>query len=452
MSEEGYFGESESEVEVSGSDVPAPARSFDDLSLHSILNDNIRKCRFAVPTLVQKYAIPICLAARDLMACAQTGSGKTAAFCFPIIEGILREPVPGREGRRRVSIPLALILSPTRELAQQIADEAFKFCYQTGVRVGVVYGGTRLWSDNLGGVDILVATPGRLNDLLDREMVELRKLKYLTLDEADRMLDMGFEPQIRRIVEESGMPGAELRQTLMFSATFPKKIQRLAGEFLRKDYVFLAIGEVGSSTSRIEQEIIFVQRNQKHDCLGMVIDRQQMHGSKSNKTLVFVGTKLKADDLEIWLRSRGYVAIAIHGDKTQEERRRALKSFKSGSTPLLVATEVASRGIDIPDVSHVINFDLPTNIDDYVHRIGRTGRAGKRGFATALFCDGDAPLAHKLVHLLESCNQQVPDWLIQKAAESSTVTDRHERRMGSSWDAPKRSWMTNKHGRNSFYW
>ncbi|EFJ16112.1 hypothetical protein SELMODRAFT_52119, partial [Selaginella moellendorffii] len=431
-------------VEVSGSDVPAPARSFDDLSLHSILNDNIRKCRFAVPTLVQKYAIPICLAARDLMACAQTGSGKTAAFCFPIIEGILREPVPGREGRRRVSIPLALILSPTRELAQQasielslpisfsfvsfprsfwwqIADEAFKFCYQTGVRVGVVYGGTRLWSDNLGGVDILVATPGRLNDLLDREMVELRKLKYLTLDEADRMLDMGFEPQIRRIVEESGMPGAELRQTLMFSATFPKKIQRLAGEFLRKDYVFLAIGEVGSSTSRIEQEIIFVQRNQKHDCLGMVIDRQQMHGSKSNvrKTLVFVGTKLKADDLEIWLRSRGYVAIAIHGDKTQEERRRALKSFKSGSTPLLVATEVASRGIDIPDVSHVINFDLPTNIDDYVHRIGRTGRAGKRGFATALFCDGDAPLAHKLVHLLESCNQQVPDWLIQKAAESS---------------------------------
>ncbi|KZV29242.1 DEAD-box ATP-dependent RNA helicase 37 [Dorcoceras hygrometricum] len=370
------------------------------------------------------------------MACAQTGSGKTAAFCFPIISGIMKnsqsDPRPTR--MPRMSFPSALILSPTRELSVQIHEEAKKFAYQTGVRVVVAYGGAPI---NLQlrelerGVDILVATPGRLVDLLERARVSLQMIRYLALDEADRMLDMGFEPQIRKIVEQMDMPPPGLRQTLLFSATFPKEIQRLASDFL-SNYVFLAVGRVGSSTDLIVQRVEYVLETDKRSHLMDLLHAQRENGLHSRQalTLVFVETKKGADSLEHWLYSNGFPATAIHGDRTQQEREYALRSFKSGKTPILVATDVAARGLDIPHVAHVVNFDLPNDIDDYVHRIGRTGRAGKTGLATAFFNDNNASLAKSLADLMQEANQEVPAWLSRFATRSSSM--KNNRRGGGS--------------------
>ncbi|KAG5113255.1 hypothetical protein JHK82_036524 [Glycine max] len=416
-------------VEASGKDVPAPVNTFNEADLDEGLKRNIERCKYVKPTPVQRHAIPIVSAGRDLMACAQTGSGKTAAFCFPIISGILKGryrsgfssmPSPGAA----IAYPAALILSPTRELSCQIRDEANKFAYQTGVKVVVAYGGAPITQQLRllkKGVDILVATPGRLVDIIERERVSLTKIKYLALDEADRMLDMGFEHQIRKIVEQMHMPPPGIRQTLLFSATFPNGIQKLASDFL-SNYIFLSVGRVGSSTELIVQKIEPVQDMDKRDHLIKHLRRQSVHGfnGKHALTLVFVETKRGADVLEGWLLRSGFSAVAIHGDKVQMERERALRSFKSGVTPILVATDVASRGLDIPHVAHVINFDLPRDIDNYVHRIGRTGRAGKSGLATAFFSDKNSPIAKSLIGLLQEANQEVPSWLNQYAEGSSS--------------------------------
>ncbi|ESW26986.1 hypothetical protein PHAVU_003G163700 [Phaseolus vulgaris] len=415
-------------VEASGNNVPPPVNVFDDTDLDEGLKKNIKRCKYVKPTPVQRHAIPIATAGRDLMACAQTGSGKTAAFCFPIISGILKgRSSPGFSPVSRgaaVAYPTALILSPTRELSCQIRDEANKFAFQTGVKVVVAYGGSPIIQQLRlleKGVDILVATPGRLVDIIERERVSLARIKYLALDEADRMLDMGFERQIRKIVEEMHMPPPGIRQTLLFSATFPNDIQKLASDFLM-DYIFLSVGRVGSSTELIVQKIELVHDTDKRDKLVDHLRRQKVHGTNGRHalTLVFVETKRGADALENWLLKSGFPAIAIHGDKVQLERERALRSFKSGNTPILVATDVASRGLDIPHVAHVINFDLPRDIDDYVHRIGRTGRAGKSGLATAFFSDKNSPMAKALVGILQEANQEVPSWLIQFAEGSSS--------------------------------
>nr|KYP51114.1 DEAD-box ATP-dependent RNA helicase 52B [Cajanus cajan] len=412
-------------VEASGKDVPPPVKAFHETDLDEGLKRNIERCKYVKPTPVQRHAIPIASAGRDLMACAQTGSGKTAAFCFPIISGILKgrsasafSSMP-RAAAVAVAYPTALILSPTRELSCQIRDEANKFANQTGVKVVVVYGGAPVTHQLRlleRGVDILVATPGRLVDIIERERVSLMRIKYLALDEADRMLDMGFEHQIRKIVQQMQMPPPGVRQTLLFSATFPNDIQKLASDFL-SNYIFLSVGRVGSSTELIVQKIELVQDMDKRDHLIDHLRRHVVKGAngKHALTLVFVETKKGADALEDWLSRSGFPAIAIHGDKVQFERERALKSFKSGNTPILVATDVASRGLDIPHVAHVINFDLPRDIDDYVHRIGRTGRAGKSGLATAFFSDKNSPIAKALVGLLQEAKQEVPSWLNQYA-------------------------------------
>ncbi|TVU41356.1 hypothetical protein EJB05_14864 [Eragrostis curvula] len=411
-------------VETSGHDVPPPVNTFAEIDLGDALNENIRRCKYVKPTPVQRYAIPISIAGRDLMACAQTGSGKTAAFCFPIISGILRSRPPPRSSRSsRTAYPLALILSPTRELSCQIHEEAKKFAYQTGVKVVVAYGGAPIHNqlrELERGVDILVATPGRLMDLLERARVSLQMIRYLALDEADRMLDMGFEPQIRKIVEQMDMPPRGERQTMLFSATFPKEIQRMAADFLA-DYIFLAVGRVGSSTDLIVQRVEFVLDADKRSYLMDLLHAQKANGThgKQSLTLVFVETKRGADALEDWLYRNGFPATSIHGDRTQQEREHALRSFKSGATPILVATDVAARGLDIPHVAHVINFDLPNDIDDYVHRIGRTGRAGKSGLATAFFNESNISLARSLSELMTEANQEVPQWLEKFAARSS---------------------------------
>lgn len=387
------------------------------------------------PTPVQRNAIPILLAGRDLMACAQTGSGKTAAFCFPIIAGIMREQYLQRPHGGRTVYPLALILSPTRELSCQIHDEAKKFAYQTGVKVVVVYGGAPInqqLRELERGVDVLVATPGRLVDLVERARVSLQMIRYLALDEADRMLDMGFEPQIRKIVEQMDMPPCGRRQTMLFSATFPKEIQRLASDFL-SNYIFLAVGRVGSSTDLIVQRVEYVHETDKRSHLMDLLhaQRETEVNGKHSLTLVFVETKKGADSLEHWLYVNKFPATSIHGDRSQQEREMALRSFKSGKTPILVATDVAARGLDIPHVAHVVNFDLPNDIDDYVHRIGRTGRAGKTGLATAFFNENNLSLARPLADLMQESNQEVPAWLTRYASRVSFSGGKNRRSVGA---------------------
>ncbi|AQK82336.1 putative DEAD-box ATP-dependent RNA helicase family protein [Zea mays] len=410
-------------VDVSGKGAPGPADGFEAAGLAEAVLRNVARCGYESPTPVQRYAMPIVMAGRDLMACAQTGSGKTAAFCLPVVSGLVA-PAGGGNGHgprdrgsfdRVAAKPRALVLAPTRELAAQINEEAKKFSFQTGLRVVVAYGGTPMFSqlrDLEKGVDLLVATPGRLVDLVERSRISLEAIKYLVMDEADRMLNMGFEPQIRKIVDMMNMPKKSVRQTMLFSATFPPEIQRLATDFLH-NYIFVTVGRVGSSTDLIDQKIEFVNGGEKRGFLLDILQKQSVGLSKNKQplTLVFVETKREADSLQYCLQSNGFSATSIHGDRTQQERERALKSFKSGATPILVATDVASRGLDVPNVAHVINYDLPKSIDDYVHRIGRTGRAGKAGKATALFTESNHHLAKDLLELMTGAKQDVPEWL-----------------------------------------
>ncbi|KAJ3522008.1 hypothetical protein NM688_g8937 [Phlebia brevispora] len=345
-------------VEANGAGVPEPVNAFTNPPLDPVLLENIGYARYTTPTPVQKYSIPIVAAGRDLMACAQTGSGKTGGFLFPILSASFSN------GPR----------APPVEPQGQIHEEARKFCYRSWVRPAVVYGGADI-NQQLRqierGCDLLSATPGRLVDLIERGRISLANIRYLVLDEADRMLDMGFEPQIRRIVQGEDMPGVQDRQTLMFSATFPRDIQMLARDFM-KDYVFLSVGRVGSTSENITQKIEYVEDNDKRSVLLDILSAQGHEGL----TLVFVETKRMADMLSDFLFANHISATSIHGDRSQRERETALQTFRTGRTPVLVATAVAARGLDIPHVTHVINYDLPSDIDDYVHRIGRTGRAG----------------------------------------------------------------------------
>ncbi|ORY00043.1 DEAD-domain-containing protein [Basidiobolus meristosporus CBS 931.73] len=410
-------------VEASGKDVPSSIANFTESGLDQLMTSNIELARYTTPTPVQKYSIPIVSGHRDLMACAQTGSGKTGGFLFPILSELFRTgpPVvdqgPRNPHHPRKAYPSALILAPTRELASQIHDEARKFAYRSWVRPCVVYGGTDIGSQlrlMSRGCDILTATPGRLVDLIERGRISLSKVCYLVLDEADRMLDMGFEPQIRRIVEKEDMPTVEDRQTLMFSATFPKDIQHLARDFL-KNYVFLSVGRVGSTSENITQTVEYVENDDKRSILLDILHSVQQGGL----TLIFVETKRMADTLCGYLMKHSFAATSIHGDRSQRERERALETFRNGRTPILVATAVAARGLDIPNVTHVINFDLPSDIDDYVHRIGRTGRAGNVGLSTAFFNRGNKGIARELAQLLKDAKQEIPPWLDSISREAS---------------------------------
>jgi len=413
-------------AESTGEDPPEAVDTFEDCDLGEIIMSNVKLAHYTTPTPVQKNAIPIINADRDLMACAQTGSGKTAAFLLPILAQIFKSG-PGESlnatknhssggyGRGRKKLyPLGLVLSPTRELASQIYDEARKFAYRSQCRPCVIYGGADVSAqmrDLDRGCHLLVATPGRLVDFLDRGKIGLDYCKFLCLDEADRMLDMGFEPQIRRIVEKDTMPGKEERQTLMFSATFPKEIQMLARDFLKR-YIFLAVGRVGSTSQNITQKVVWVDEDDKIKFLTDLLDATE----QSSLTLVFTETKKGADSLDNYLYERGYRSACIHGDRNQREREDALKTFREGRTPILVATAVAARGLDIPNVRHVINFDLPSDIDEYVHRIGRTGRVGNIGLATSFFNDKNSNIVRDLLDLLIEAKQEVPEWLERCAA------------------------------------
>uniref|UniRef100_A0A673BMS7 RNA helicase n=1 Tax=Sphaeramia orbicularis TaxID=375764 RepID=A0A673BMS7_9TELE len=410
-------------VEATGQNCPEHIHSFQDVDLGEIIMGNICLSRYTRPTPVQKHAIPIVKSKRDLMACAQTGSGKTAAFLLPILSQIYSQG-PGEALNAtkdnvklgcRKQFPISLVLAPTRELALQIYDEARKFSYRSRVRPCVVYGGADIGQqirDLDRGCHLLVATPGRLVDMMERGKLGLDYCGYLVLDEADRMLDMGFEPQIRRIVEQDTMPPKGIRQTMMFSATFPKEIQILARDFL-EDYIFLAVGRVGSTSENITQKVVWVEDSDKRSFL---LDLLSATG-KDSLTLVFVETKKGADALEDFLYREGYACTSIHGDRSQRDREEALNQFRSGKCPILVATAVAARGLDISNVKHVINFDLPSDIEEYVHRIGRTGRVGNLGLATSFFNDKNGNITKDLLDILVEAKQEVPSWLESLAYE-----------------------------------
>uniref|UniRef100_A0A8C4H6Q4 RNA helicase n=1 Tax=Dicentrarchus labrax TaxID=13489 RepID=A0A8C4H6Q4_DICLA len=407
-------------VEATGSNSPPHIESFHDVDMGEIIMGNINLSRYTRPTPVQKHAIPIIKTKRDLMACAQTGSGKTAAFLLPVLSQIYTDgpgdalQENGRYGRRK-QYPISLVLAPTRELALQIYDEARKFAYRSRVRPCVVYGGADIGQqirELERGCHLLVATPGRLVDMMERGKIGLDYCNYLVLDEADRMLDMGFEPQIRRIVEQDTMPPKGIRQTMMFSATFPKEIQILARDFL-EDYIFLAVGRVGSTSENITQKVVWVEDTDKRSFL---LDLLNATG-KDSLTLVFVETKKGADALEDFLYHEGYACTSIHGDRSQRDREEALHQFRSGRCPILVATAVAARGLDISNVKHVINFDLPSDIEEYVHRIGRTGRVGNLGLATSFFNDKNSNITKDLLDILVEAHQEVPSWLESLAYE-----------------------------------
>lgn len=411
-------------VEATGRDVPEPVTEFTSPPINEHLLENIKLARYTSPTPVQKYSIPIIELGRDLMGCAQTGSGKTGGFLFPILSALFQHgpPPPPPEmanagfGRRK-AFPSTLILAPTRELVSQIHEEARKFTYRSWVKPAVVYGGADIGQQLRQierGCDLLSATPGRLVDLMERGRISLANVRFLVLDEADRMLDMGFEPQIRRLVDGEDMPGVMERQTLMFSATFPRDIQMLAKDFL-KEYVYLSVGRVGSTSENITQKIEYVEDDDKRSVLLDVLASMPTGGL----TLIFVETKRMADMLSDFLLRSNVGATSIHGDRTQRERERALELFRTGRTPIMVATAVAARGLDIPNVTHVVNYDLPSDIDDYVHRIGRTGRAGNTGHATAFFNRGNRNVVRDLIDLLKEANQEIPQWLEAVARESS---------------------------------
>lgn len=429
-------------VEMTGrlSSTIHPVEDF-ETGIHDLLMVNIKRVKYTRPTPIQKHSIPVIMAGRDLMACAQTGSGKTAAFLLPICTAMLTAGPPDNPLQMdsysyRMAQPVCLVLSPTRELAVQIYTEARKFIFGTGIRSVVLYGGSevrRQISELDRGCDICVATPGRLVDILERNKVSFHYVKYLVLDEADRMLDMGFSPQIRAIVESSSMPKTG-RQTVMFSATFPKEIQQLARDFLT-DYIYLAVGRVGSTNEFIRQRLLYADQDQKPKYLIKLLKE-----NAGGLVLIFVETKRRADMIEGFLLKENFMAVNIHGDRSQQDREEALRLFKSGERPILVATDVAARGLDISNITHVINCDLPSNIEDYVHRIGRTGRAGNVGIATSLVNEGNRPILKDLLALLEEAKQEVPSWF-QKLVSSQAFSSHGPR------DGGKRIPGGNKFGR-----
>ncbi len=348
---------------------------FEDLALVEPLLRAVREEGYDAPTPIQQQTIRPVLEGRDLLGCAQTGTGKTAAFALPILQRLQAAPFPAPRPVR------VLVLSPTRELASQIGDSFARYGRHTGVRHTVVFGGVGQGPqarDLRHGVDVLVATPGRLLDLMEQRIARLDRVEVLVLDEADRMLDMGFIHDVRRVI--GALP--KKRQTLFFSATLPHDIQSLARDILSNP-VRVEVTPTASTVEKIAQSLHHVDKNGKLPLL-----LQFLRDPAMRRTLVFTRTKRGANRLALALSQAGVAADAIHGNKSQNARERALESFKRGASRVLVATDIAARGIDVEEITHVVNYDMPDVPENYVHRIGRTARAGASGTAIA-FCAPD---------------------------------------------------------------
>ncbi len=352
---------------------------FADLNLAPALLRALTDEGYETPTPIQAQAIPPIMQGSDVLGCAQTGTGKTAAFALPILHRLLSAPVD--MARRGPVLPRVLILSPTRELASQIAESFATYGRHASLSHTVIFGGVGQHKQVQAlhrGVDILVATPGRLIDLMEQRLTNFSAVQMLVLDEADRMLDMGFINPIRQIARSLPSP----RQTLLFSATMPREIQHLADSLLHKP-VKVTVAPVAATAALIEQSVYMVGRNQKPALLEHILSERNV-----SRAVVFTRTKHGADRVAKRLNFSGITATAIHGNKAQNQRQRALDAFRTGRCRVLVATDVAARGLDVDGISHVFNFDLPNEPEAYVHRIGRTGRAGATGLAVS-FCDPD---------------------------------------------------------------
>uniref|UniRef100_A0A4W6BK05 RNA helicase n=1 Tax=Lates calcarifer TaxID=8187 RepID=A0A4W6BK05_LATCA len=378
-------------ITVKGRECPYPITKFSEASFPSYVMDVINKQNWTEPTPIQAQGWPLALSGKDMVGIAQTGSGKTLSYLLPAIVHINHQPF-----LERGDGPICLVLAPTRELAQQVQQVAAEYGRASRLKSTCIYGGAPKGPqirDLERGVEICIATPGRLIDFLEAGKTNLRRCTYLVLDEADRMLDMGFEPQIRKIVDQIRPD----RQTLMWSATWPKEVRQLAEDFLKEYIVDVCNdGEKENKLIRLLEEIM---------------------SEKENKTIIFVETKRRCDDLTRRMRRDGWPAMGIHGDKSQQERDWVLNEFKYGKAPILIATDVASRGLDVEDVKFVINFDYPNNSEDYIHRIGRTARSQKTGTAYTFFTPNNMRQASDLISVLREANQAINPKLLQMAED-----------------------------------
>ncbi|KAM9364991.1 putative ATP-dependent RNA helicase DDX43 [Pholidichthys leucotaenia] len=386
--------------------IPKPCRTFlEAFEPYPELMENIDRAGFVKPTPIQSQAWPVLMSGEDLIAIAQTGTGKTLAYLLPGFIHMDGQPVP----RAEQNGPGMLVLTPTRELALQIEAECNKYSYKGYKSVCVYGGGSRRGQINLvqSGVDIVIATPGRLNDLQSDDLINLRTVTYLVLDEADRMLDMGFEFQIKKVLFDI-QPD---RQTVMTSATWPPGVRRLGKSYL-KNPMMVYVGTLDlMAVNTVKQTVHVVQEDEKKNCLLKFVKNME----PTDKVIIFVGTKSMATDIISGLAVKGYVVQGLHGNRDQWEREAALDDFKKGRARILVATDLASRGLDVIDVTHVFNFDFPRNIEEYVHRVGRTGRAGRSGASVTLVTSEDWKNAPELITILQRTEQDVPEELVLMA-------------------------------------
>ncbi|XP_038593845.1 probable ATP-dependent RNA helicase DDX43 isoform X1 [Micropterus salmoides] len=386
--------------------IPNPCRTFlEAFELYPEIMENIERVGFVKPTPIQSQAWPVLLSGEDLIAIAQTGTGKTLAYLLPGFIHMDGQPVP----RAERGGPGMLVLTPTRELALQIETECKKYSYKSYKSICIYGGGDRRGQINLvkGGVDIVIATPGRLNDLQMNELINLRSITYLVLDEADRMLDMGFEPQIMKIILDIRPD----RQTVMTSATWPTGVRRLSKSYL-KNPMMVYVGTLDlAAVNTVQQTVLIVHEDEKKSYVFDFI-RNML---PQDKVLIFVGKKLVADDLSSDMCLHGLAVQCLHGGHEQSDREEALKDFKNSRVRILVATDLASRGLDVHDITHVFNFDFPRNIEEYVHRVGRTGRAGRSGAAVTLVTRENWRIAAELILILERAGQEVPEELVLMA-------------------------------------
>ncbi|XP_018568758.1 DEAD-box ATP-dependent RNA helicase 20 isoform X2 [Anoplophora glabripennis] len=431
------------DIIVRGNDVPFPNFCFEEGSFPEYVMQVLLKQGFNEPTAIQSQGWPVVLSGRDLVGIAQTGSGKTLAYMLPATVHINHQQRPQRgEG------PIALILAPTRELAQQIQKVAHDFGSTTMIRNTCIFGGSPKGPqarDLERGVEIVIATPGRLIDFLEKGTTNLQRCTYLVLDEADRMLDMGFEPQIRKIIQQIRPD----RQVLMWSATWPKQVQALAEEFL-VDYVQVNVGGLSlSANHNIKQIIEVCEEADKEEKLTKLL--KEIGSDRQNKIIVFVETKKKVDDITKVIKRDGFAAICIHGDKSQPERDYVLSEFRNGKFSILVATDVAARGLDVEDVKYVINYDYPNSSEDYVHRIGRTGRCQQAGTAYAFFTSNNQRQAKDLIAVLEEAGQTVTPQL-QELAQSARSTQNNRNRWHNNRNKDNSSPSSQNSGGKSKTW
>uniref|UniRef100_A0A7S3GI67 RNA helicase n=1 Tax=Palpitomonas bilix TaxID=652834 RepID=A0A7S3GI67_9EUKA len=399
-----------------GAGVSRPVQTFSQFNFDQVITRQLEKANYTHPTPIQAQAIPIALSGRDLIGIAKTGSGKTLAFTLPMLVHIMDQ-----RHIRRGEGPIGIVLAPTRELAQQIYSEVKRFAKGFGLLVAAVFGGYAKGDQFKAlreGVDIVVATPGRMIDMLKMKACTLWRTTFVVLDEADRMFQMGFEAQVRSVLGHIRPD----RQTLLFSATFKRRVETLAMEELHQP-VRISIGSAGMANADVHQEAVLLPPHEKWLWLTSKLESFNRDGS----TIIFVSKKGNAEELAKNMNAYGHQCIVLHGDKTQIERQEMISKFKKGEAKILVATSVAARGLDVRSVATVVNFDPPRDIEDHVHRIGRTGRAGDRGNAYTLITEEDVKGAGYVVRSMESIGQRPPKEIVQIALQDHHFRQLRER-------------------------